>query len=166
MCAARKCVVAFRCCKDCSEFQAIEIAAFKCIAPRLRVAALPCVAIRACAIEIYISATPASQQIFGQEEKPGCARVGLVVQNPPFYRAAIVASHINVVVACADFCGVIARNPACAKLYRLACPRRKRHGGEHIRRHAKVEQDTEYSFLHWLFSSCSCRVGLSAPSFF
>ena len=71
MCAARKCVVAFRCCKDCSEFQAIEIAAFKGIAPTLRVAALPCVAIRACAIEIYIiyiSVTRASQLIFGQEE--------------------------------------------------------------------------------------------------
>ena len=54
----------------------------------------------------------------------------------------------------------------CAKLYRLSCIRRKRHGGEHTRRHAKAEQDTEYSFFHWLSSSCSCRFGLSAPSFF
>ena len=54
----------------------------------------------------------------------------------------------------------------CAKLYRLSCIRRKRHGGEHTRRHAKAEQDTEYSFFHWFSSSCSCRFGLSAPSFF
>ena len=32
--------------------------------------------------------------------------------------------------------------------------------------HAAQQQDAEYSFLHWLFSSCSCRFGLSAPSFF
>ena len=54
----------------------------------------------------------------------------------------------------------------CAKLDCLSCICRKRHGGEHTRRHAKAEQDTEYSFFHWLFSSFSCRVGLSVPSFF
>ena len=32
--------------------------------------------------------------------------------------------------------------------------------------HAAQQQDAEYSFLHWLFSSFSCRFGLSVPSFF
>ena len=32
--------------------------------------------------------------------------------------------------------------------------------------HAAQQQDAKYSFLHWLFSSCSCRFGLSAPPFF
>ena len=31
--------------------------------------------------------------------------------------------------------------------------------------HAAQQQDAEYSFLHWLFSSFSCRFGLSVPSF-
>ena len=45
--------------------------------------------------------------------------------------------------------------------------RRRRHRHRQQRQnHAAQQQDTEYSFLHWLFSSFSCRAGLSAPSFF
>ena len=43
------------------------------------------------------------------------------------------------------------------------CKRRCRQHGQH---HAADEQDAKYSFFHWLFSSCSCRFGLSAPPFF
>ena len=41
--------------------------------------------------------------------------------------------------------------------------RRRRQQRQH---HAAQQQDAEYSFLHWLFSSFSCRFGLSVPSFF
>ena len=45
--------------------------------------------------------------------------------------------------------------------------RRRRHRNRQQRQHhAAQQQDTEYSFLHWLFSSCSCGSALSAPSFF
>ena len=37
---------------------------------------------------------------------------------------------------------------------------------KHGQHHAAQQQDAKYSFLHWLFSSCSCRFGLSAPPFF
>ena len=43
------------------------------------------------------------------------------------------------------------------------CKRRCRQHGQH---HAADEQYAKYSFFHWLFSSCSCRFGLSAPPFF
>ena len=42
------------------------------------------------------------------------------------------------------------------------CKCRCRQHGQH---HAAQQQDAEYSFLHWFFSSFSCRAGLSAPSF-
>ena len=43
------------------------------------------------------------------------------------------------------------------------CKRRCRQHGQH---HAADEQYAKYSFFHLLFSSCSCRFGLSAPPFF
>ena len=36
---------------------------------------------------------------------------------------------------------------------------------QHGQHHAAQQQDAKYSFLHWLFSSFSCRFGLSVPSF-
>ena len=38
----------------------------------------------------------------------------------------------------------------CAKPDRLSCICRKCHGGEHTRRHAKAEQDAEYSISHFM----------------
>ena len=37
---------------------------------------------------------------------------------------------------------------------------------KHGQHHAAQQHDAEDSFLHWLFSSCLCRFGLSVPSFF
>ena len=53
ICAAYKRLVAFRGCNYRALFACGKIIAVKILAPRLRVAALPCVAIRACVIEIY-----------------------------------------------------------------------------------------------------------------
>ena len=45
--------------------------------------------------------------------------------------------------------------------------RRRRHRRRQQRQHhAAQQQDAKHSFLHWLFSSCSCGSGLSAPAFF
>ena len=45
----------------------------------------------------------------------------------------------------------------------ICCKGRCRQQRQH---HAAQQQDAKYSFLHWLFSSCSCGSGLSAPPFF
>ena len=50
----------------------------------------------------------------------------------------------------------------CAGLYL----RRKRGRRQQRQHHAADEQYAEYSFLHWLFSSCSYRAGLFVPPFF
>lgn len=80
-----------------------------------------------------------------------------IIYNPPFDGAVAPCAVVDIVVAVR---AVIAADVACAKLDRLSCICRKRHGGEHTRRHAKAKQDTKQPF------SCRSHVVTSVLPFF
>ena len=108
------------------------------IAPALRVAALPCVAISE--IHAVVGAVFSTQQPIGQQEEPVAPCVGLVVQHPPFDGAVAPVTEIDIVIA---ICGaVIAGDPARAKLYGFACVCPCCKGGcrRKPRKQAKAEQ--------------------------
>ena len=135
----------------------------KIFAPRLCVAALPCVhnlaicmiAIMLFAFIIYAYARGimivllkvyvCSQQFFRQQEQPVVPGIGLIVQHPPLNRIAVPCAVIDIVIS---ICAVIAADTACVKLNRLVGICRKGRCRDQRKRHAQTQQDRLPSFLH------------------
>ena len=147
-----------------------ETSAVKVITPVLPTAALPVVEIWGRIIKFYAAIFPCPKQHLGEEEKSvpplGIGHICFCIQHTPFDGAVIPCAKMNIVIAAV--CTVITADPTCANLYGFFYTVIIGKGGcgQKTQYHAAYHQDAEYSFLHWLVSSCSYRFGLSAPSFF
>ena len=130
---------------------------------------MPVVGIWGRIVKFYVAKLPCPKQCIREQEKSvahlGIGHIGFCIQHTPFDGAVIPCAKINIIIAA--ICAVITTDSTCTELYGFCTVIVGKHGRrQKAKHHAAHEQDAEYSFLHWLFSSFSCRAGLSVPCFF
>ena len=162
-------IITFAGCKNSFLLRSAEVPGVKAIAPVLPTAALPVVGIWGRIVKFYAAKRSSPKQRIREQKKSvallSIGHIGFCIQHTPFDGAVIPCAKINIVIAA--ICAVITTDSTCTELYGFCAVIVGKHGRrQKDAHHAAHEQDAEYSFLHWLFSSCSCGAGLSAPPFF
>ena len=161
-------IITFAGCKNSFLLRSAEIPVVKAIAPVLRTASLPVVGIWGRVVKFYAAKLACPKQRIREQKKSvallSIGHIGFCIQHTPFDGAVIPCAKMNIVIAV--ICAVITADPACTELYGFCPVIVGKHGRRQKAKHHVAQQhDAEYSFLHWLFSSCSCRAGLPVPSF-